>query len=99
MVVTHSPPTYQDGRMSNITSSSLPRQVADAYVDDLLVLDPVLGTYLGAPGSARRLPDYSPAGADALAALARTTLERLTEAEARPEAAERGRAALRPAAA
>ena len=72
--------------MSNITSSSLPRQIADAYVDDLLELDPVLGTYLGAPGSARRLPDYSPAGAEALASLARTTLDRLTEAEARPGA-------------
>ncbi|MFJ1584253.1 DUF885 domain-containing protein [Streptomyces sp. NPDC088197] len=70
--------------MSNITSSPLPRQVADTYVDDLLALDPVLGTYLGAPGSARRLPDFSPAGADALAALARATLDRLTEAEARP---------------
>jgi uncharacterized protein (DUF885 family) len=72
--------------MSTLTSSSLPRQVADAYVDDLLELDPVLGTYLGAPGSARRLPDYSPAGSDALAALARTTLGRLTEAEAQPGA-------------
>ncbi|MBD0740220.1 DUF885 domain-containing protein [Streptomyces sp. CBMA29] len=70
--------------MSTITSSPLPRQVADTYVDDLLALDPVLGTYLGAPGSARRLPDFSPAGADALAALARATLDRLTEAEARP---------------
>ncbi|SFE49123.1 Uncharacterized conserved protein, DUF885 familyt [Actinacidiphila alni] len=70
--------------MSTITSSPLPRQVADTYVDGLLELDPILGTYLGAPGSARRLPDFSPAGADALAALARDTLDRLTEAEARP---------------
>lgn len=70
--------------MSTLTGSPLPRQVADAYVDDLLALDPILGTYLGAPGSARRLPDFSPAGADALAALARATLDRLTEAEARP---------------
>jgi uncharacterized protein (DUF885 family) len=84
MVVTQRTPTYQDGRMSNITRSSLPRQVADTYVDALLELDPVLGTYLGAPGSARRLPDYSPAGADALASLARTTLDRLAEAEAQP---------------
>lgn len=70
--------------MSNITSSPLPRQVADTYVDGLLELDPILGTYLGAPGSARRLPDFSPAGADATAALASATLDRLTEAEARP---------------
>ncbi|MDX6355173.1 MAG: hypothetical protein QOF98_2076, partial [Streptomyces sp.] len=52
----------------------------------LLELDPIVGTYLGAPGSARRLPDFSPAGAHALAALARTTLDRLTEAEGRPGA-------------
>jgi uncharacterized protein (DUF885 family) len=71
--------------MSNL-SSALPRQVADAYVDDLLELDPILGTYLGAPGSGRRLPDFSPAGADAVAGLARATLDRLAEAEARPGA-------------
>ncbi|MEV6011138.1 DUF885 domain-containing protein [Streptomyces sp. NPDC051976] len=70
--------------MSTLTSAPLPRQVADAYVDDLLALDPILGTYLGAPDSARRLPDFSPAGADARAALAVATLERLAEAEARP---------------
>lgn len=72
--------------MSHITSSQLPRQVADAYVDGLLELDPIFGTYLGAPGSGRRLPDFSPAGADALAGLARTTLDRLTEADALPGA-------------
>ena len=73
--------------MSNTTSGSqLPRQVADTYVDRLLELDPLLGTYLGVPGSARRLPDFSPAGADALAALARTTLDELTAAETRPGA-------------
>ena len=72
--------------MSTTTSSPLPREVADGYVDGLLELDPLLGTYLGAPGSARRLPDFSPAGADARAALARATLAGLTEAEARSEA-------------
>lgn len=70
--------------MSTLTSSSLPRQVADAYVDDLVALDPLLGTYLGVRDSAQRLPDFSPAGADALAALARSTLDRLAEAEAVP---------------
>ncbi|WP_405577504.1 DUF885 domain-containing protein [Streptomyces sp. NBC_01190] len=72
--------------MSTLSSGSLPRRVADAYVDDLIALDPIFGTYLGAPGSARRLPDFSPAGADAQADLARTTLKRLTEAEAQPGA-------------
>ncbi|MGA5730386.1 DUF885 domain-containing protein [Streptomyces seoulensis] len=66
------------------TKSLLPRQVADAYVDDLLDLDPVTGTYLGVRESSSRLPDYSPAGQEALAALARTTLARLDEAERLP---------------
>ncbi|WP_433887760.1 DUF885 domain-containing protein [Streptomyces sp. CA-111067] len=72
--------------MSLTTGSPLPRQIADSYLDDLLELDPLLGTYLGAPGSARRLPDFSPAGAEALATLARETLDRLTESEGRPGA-------------
>lgn len=72
--------------MSTLTSSSLPRQVADAYVDELVALDPLLGTYLGVRDSARLLPDFSPAGADALAALARTTLDRLAESESAPGA-------------
>ncbi|MBL1082953.1 DUF885 domain-containing protein [Streptomyces actinomycinicus] len=68
------------------TKSPLPRQVADAYVDDLIALDPVTGTYLGVKESASRLPDFSPAGQEALAELARTTLARLDEAERRPGA-------------
>ncbi|WP_225849700.1 DUF885 domain-containing protein [Streptomyces sp. HPF1205] len=70
--------------MSNLTSSSLPRQVADAYVDDLIELDPIIGTYLGVPASYRLLPDFSPAGQEARAELARTTLAELARAEARP---------------
>jgi uncharacterized protein (DUF885 family) len=84
MPVTQGPPPYQDGRMSTTTSSPLPRQVADAYVDELIALNPILGTFLGVPSSARSLPDFSPAGAAAAATLARATLDRLTEAEARP---------------
>lgn len=68
------------------TKSLLPRQVADAYVDDLIALDPVTGTYLGVRESSRRLPDFSPAGQEALAELARTTLARLDEAERLPGA-------------
>ncbi|MFJ4005240.1 DUF885 domain-containing protein [Streptomyces sp. NPDC090023] len=68
------------------TKSLLPRQVADAYVDDLIALDPVTGTYLGVRESSSRLPDYSPAGQEALADLARTTLARLDEAERVPGA-------------
>ncbi|MFF7967668.1 DUF885 domain-containing protein [Streptomyces sp. NPDC007903] len=68
------------------TKSLLPRQVADAYVDDLIALDPVTGTYLGVRESSSRLPDYSPTGQEALADLARTTLARLDEAERLPGA-------------
>ncbi|MFF8864330.1 DUF885 domain-containing protein [Streptomyces sp. NPDC015139] len=68
------------------TKSPLPRQVADAYVDDLIALDPITGTYLGVQESSSRLPDYSPAGREALAELARTTLAKLDEAERRPGA-------------
>jgi uncharacterized protein (DUF885 family) len=72
-------------RMSE-TNSLLPRQVADAYVDDLIALDPITGTYLGVKESSSKLPDTSPAGQEALAELARTTLARLDEAERLPGA-------------
>ncbi|WP_106976942.1 DUF885 domain-containing protein [Streptomyces sp. NRRL S-920] len=64
----------------------LPREVADTYVDELIALDPIIGTYLGVRESSGKLPDTSPAGRDAVARLARTTLVRLDEAEARPGA-------------
>ncbi|MDK1474534.1 DUF885 domain-containing protein [Streptomyces sp. 549] len=62
--------------------SPLPRRVADDYVDALVELDPVQGTYLGLARSARRLPDFSPDGHGAVAALHRATLARLDDAEA-----------------
>lgn len=68
------------------TNSALPRQVADAYVDELIALDPVTGTFLGVRGSSSRLPDLSPAGQEAIAELNRATLARLDEAERRPGA-------------
>ncbi|MEV5343308.1 DUF885 domain-containing protein [Streptomyces sp. NPDC052676] len=68
------------------TNSALPREIADGYVDELIALDPVTGTYLGAKESSSRLPDLSPAGQEALAELARRTLARLDEAERRPGA-------------
>jgi uncharacterized protein (DUF885 family) len=71
--------------MSDI-KSPLPRAVADAYVDDLVSLDPVTGTYLGVKESSSRLPDTSPAGQEARAELIRATLARLDEAERRPGA-------------
>ncbi|MFE7964077.1 DUF885 domain-containing protein [Streptomyces cellulosae] len=68
------------------TNSALPRQVADAYVDELIALDPITGTYLGVKESSSRLPDLSPAGQEAVADLLRATLARLDEAERLPGA-------------
>ncbi|MEV3889135.1 DUF885 domain-containing protein [Streptomyces griseoincarnatus] len=68
------------------TNSALPRQVADTYVDDLIALDPITGTYLGVKESSSRLPDLSPAGQEAVVGLLRATLARLDEAERLPGA-------------
>ncbi|WP_328403168.1 DUF885 domain-containing protein [Streptomyces sp. NBC_00390] len=72
--------------MPDTSRSALPRQVADAYVDAFIELDPITGTYLGDKKSSGFLPDYSPAGQEAVAALARETLARLDEAEKLPGA-------------
>ncbi|WP_329458956.1 DUF885 domain-containing protein [Streptomyces sp. NBC_01497] len=72
--------------MSDTAGSALPRQVADAYVDALIELDPITGTYLGVKESNGRLPDFSPAGSAAQAELDRATLARLDEAERQPGA-------------
>ncbi|WP_431980446.1 DUF885 domain-containing protein, partial [Streptomyces qinglanensis] len=72
--------------INTATPGPLPRQVADTYVDALVELDPLTGTYLGVPECHGRLPDFSPAGQEATAVLNRTTLEELAAAEARPGA-------------
>ncbi len=66
--------------------AALPRQIADAYVDELIGHDPITGTLLGVPDGDDRLPDFSPDGQARQAELARTTLKRLTAAEALPGA-------------
>ncbi|MET8472871.1 DUF885 domain-containing protein [Streptomyces sp. NPDC006422] len=71
---------------SQHSAARLPRQVADAYVDALVALDPVEGSYLGVRESHSKLPDLSPAGLEAVADLARETLTRLDEAEQQPGA-------------
>ncbi|WP_181804456.1 DUF885 domain-containing protein [Streptomyces shenzhenensis] len=68
------------------TNTPLPRQVADTFVDELIALDPITGTFLGDKESSSRLPDNSPAGAEALARLRRDTLAKLDEAERQPGA-------------
>ncbi|MEU9860301.1 DUF885 domain-containing protein [Streptomyces sp. NPDC047971] len=69
--------------MPTTSSNALPRQVADTYVDALIELDPITGTYLGVKESAGLLPDFSPAGQEEVAELARRTLAQLDEAEKR----------------
>ncbi|HYJ75976.1 MAG TPA: DUF885 domain-containing protein [Kineosporiaceae bacterium] len=64
------------------TDAATPRQVADRYVDELVVLDPIVATGLGVPTGQDRWPDYSPAGIDQRAHLLRETLRALDEAEA-----------------
>ena len=57
--------------------SRTPRQVADAYVDAVCDLDPITAASLGTRPGDDRLPDFSPAGLDAEAELARATLAEL----------------------
>ncbi len=57
------------------------REVADAYVEALAELDPLLATDLGLRPDEDRLPDLSPAGQQAADDLARSTLARLDSVE------------------
>jgi uncharacterized protein (DUF885 family) len=54
-----------------------PRQVADAYVDAVCELNPIVATGLGRTPASDRLPDLSTAGLEAEAALQRSTLAEL----------------------
>ncbi len=62
------------------TPSATPRQIADRYVDAVCELDPIVATSLGARPGDDRLPDPSPAGLEAEADLARTTMAELDAA-------------------
>ena len=73
--------------INTATPGPLPRQVADAYVDALIELDPITGTYLGVPESsqpAARLLARGPGGARRAGAHA--PWRELDAAEARPGA-------------
>ncbi|MCB4208019.1 DUF885 domain-containing protein [Arthrobacter sp. UM1] len=52
-------------------------QAAEDYAAEAIALDPTLATMLGVPGRETEFPDYSPAGIEEGAALARRTLARL----------------------
>lgn len=58
-----------------------PRQIADAYVEILADLDPIVGTGLGIRPGDHSMPDYSPAGHAALADAQRAVLTELDRAE------------------
>ncbi|RBY93015.1 DUF885 domain-containing protein [Blastococcus sp. TF02A-30] len=60
-----------------MTTPATPRQVADAYVEKAADLDPILATGLGIRPGDDRLPDLSPGGIEAEAALARETVAEL----------------------
>ncbi|WP_116450950.1 DUF885 domain-containing protein [Blastococcus litoris] len=57
--------------------TSTARTVADAFVDAVCDLDPITAASLGTRPGDDRLPDFSPAGLEAEAGLARTTLAEL----------------------
>ena len=54
--------------------------IAEAWVDTLVQLEPMIGTYIGRTEGDHRLPDFSPEGADAIADAERATLEALSTA-------------------
>jgi uncharacterized protein (DUF885 family) len=76
--------------MADNVTPRTPRQLADAYVDELTALDPGVAASLGVNLDDDRQRDLSPAGFDADAALARRTLAELQElpAEALEDPAE-----------
>jgi uncharacterized protein (DUF885 family) len=58
-------------------STATPREVADAFVEKISDLDPIVATGLGNRPGDDRLPDLSPDGIEAEAALVRDTLSEL----------------------
>ncbi|MFL6097859.1 MAG: DUF885 family protein, partial [Blastococcus sp.] len=60
-----------------LSRPATPRSVADRYVDAVCELDPLVATSLGTRPGDDRLPDPSPAGLEADAALTRETLAEL----------------------
>jgi uncharacterized protein (DUF885 family) len=66
--------------MSPQPTTATPRRIADAYVEAVCDLDPITATSLGTRPGDDRLPDFSPAGLEAEAALTRSTLAELERA-------------------
>jgi uncharacterized protein (DUF885 family) len=73
--------------MSEMLRSQTPIDaLAEEWLDTLVELDPVTGTYIGRTDGDDRYGDYSPEGAAAFAEAARATLERLIALEPVDEA-------------
>jgi uncharacterized protein (DUF885 family) len=71
------------GRMTPVpTEAPTPRRIADHYVEELVVLDPVLATSLGVPIGQDRWPDWSVDGIAEREELQRRTLCELDAVEA-----------------
>ncbi len=60
------------------------RDTADAYVDQLVALNPIVATSLGRPAGQDRLPDFSPAGEEAEQELRTATLASTRGRRGRP---------------
>src|SRR5689334_21087286 len=56
-------------------------RIADQYLDDLVVHDPFIATYVGIPGHDDRLPAYDPEWYAHGSQLRRATLAKLANAE------------------
>src|SRR4051794_36021980 len=66
--------------MNSASPRPTPRAIADRYVDAVCDLDPITATSLGIRPGDDRLPDFSPDGLAAEAALTRQTLAELDRA-------------------
>ncbi len=60
-------------------------EIADEYVERVAALNPIAATGMGVPGHDAEMPDYSPDGAAAMAAMVRGTIAELRAAEVEGE--------------
>lgn len=76
------------------TPDSAIDRVAERHLDERVELDPLAATYLGIEGYDDRMPDYSPAGFEAQADLARRTIAAAEDTETGSEREEVAKDAL-----
>ncbi|MFF1818529.1 DUF885 domain-containing protein [Kribbella sp. NPDC058245] len=66
--------------MTDATDSPIDK-LSESYLEELIALNPIEATYFGIEGHDHELPDYTPAGFDAVLALTRRTLAQATAIE------------------